>query len=151
MTALTSHSDTTASLLGWLFLELSKDPIRYTKLRATILSNFGTYTNPRDITFSTLKSCSYLKDCINEALRLYPVVPLNGRIANKDTVLPRGGGEDGTEKIFVPKGMTCEYSVYAMQRRKDLWGEDADVFKPERWEGRRVGWEFLPVSFIPCP
>jgi hypothetical protein len=33
-----------------------------------------------------------------------------------------------------------------MQRRKDIWGEDADNFKPERWENRKVGWEYLPVS-----
>lgn len=33
-----------------------------------------------------------------------------------------------------------------MQRRRDIWGEDADNFKPERWENRKVGWEYLPVS-----
>jgi len=33
-----------------------------------------------------------------------------------------------------------------MQRRKDLWGEDADVWKPERWLSRRPGWEYLPFN-----
>lgn len=77
--------DMTASLLGWLFLCLSKDPARYKKLRDVIINDFGTYEQPRDITFSRMKSCQYLQHCNNEALRLYPVVPVNGRFANKDT------------------------------------------------------------------
>lgn len=39
-----------------------------------------------------------------------------------------------------------------MHRRKDLYGEDAEEFKPERWldedgkKGLRVGWEYLPFN-----
>lgn len=33
-----------------------------------------------------------------------------------------------------------------MHRRKDLFGEDADEYKPERWESLRVGWEYLPFN-----
>ena len=33
-----------------------------------------------------------------------------------------------------------QYSVYAMHRRKDFYGEDAEEFKPERWETLRPGW-----------
>ncbi len=32
------------------------------------------------------------------------------------------------------------WSVYTMHRRKDYYGEDADEFKPERWETLRPGW-----------
>lgn len=66
-------------------------------------------------------------------------------MANKDTTLPRGGGKDGKSKVFVKKGAMVEYSVYALHRRADIWGEDVDEFKPERWEGRKGGWEYLPV------
>ncbi|PMD14093.1 cytochrome P450 52A12 [Hyaloscypha hepaticicola] len=138
--------DTTASLLGWLFLCLSKDPKRYQKLRDTIIEQFGTYDHPTSITFEKIKSCQYLQHCNNEALRLYPVVPLNGRFANKDTVLPRGGGKDGKSPIFIPKNTAVDYSVHVMHHRKDIWGEDAEEFNPERFQGRRVGWEFLPFN-----
>lgn len=33
-----------------------------------------------------------------------------------------------------------------MQRRKDLWGADADDFRPERWEHCRPGWDYLPFN-----
>lgn len=33
-----------------------------------------------------------------------------------------------------------------MHRRKDFYGEDADEYKPERWEDLRVGWGYLPFN-----
>ncbi|RDW67901.1 putative cytochrome P450 52A12 [Coleophoma cylindrospora] len=138
--------DTTASLLGWLFKCLARDPIRYHKLRKIILDEFGTYENPREITFARLKNCRYLQHCNNETLRIYPVVPMNGRTANKDTTLPRGGGEDGRSTIFIPKGSSVIYSVYVMHHREDIWGPDVEAFNPERWEDRKVGWEYLPFN-----
>ena len=131
---------------GWLFFCLSRDPSRYKKLRDIIIDEFGTYDHPKNFGFATLKGCQYLQHCNNESLRLFPVVPLNGRYANKDTVLPRGGGLDGKSPIFIPKGTAVDYSVHVMHHRKDIWGADAEEFKPERWQGRKVGWEFLPVS-----
>jgi cytochrome P450 len=51
-----------------------------------------------------------------------------------DTTLPVGGGPDGKSPVFVKAGQSVNYQVYIMQRRKDLYGEDAEEFKPERWE-----------------
>jgi cytochrome P450 len=80
------------------------------------------------------------------ALRTHPVVPSNSRIAIRDTVLPRGGGPDGQEPLFVPKGTMVGYSPYVMHRLKDFYGPDADEYRPERWETLRVGWEYLPFN-----
>ena len=66
-------------------------------------------------------------------------VPINGRVAVKDTVLPLGGGPDGKSLIFIKAGTQVNYQVYSMHRRKDLYGKDADEFKPERWESMRQG------------
>ncbi|KZF26941.1 cytochrome P450 [Xylona heveae TC161] len=138
--------DTTASHLGWVFHSLAHNPECYKKLRDSIVADFGTCDRPKEITFSKLKDCKYLRYVNDESLRLYPVVPINGRCANKDTTLPRGGGKDGNSPVFVPKGSMVDYSVHVMHRRKDIWGPDADEFKPERWEGRKVGWEYLPFN-----
>jgi hypothetical protein len=138
--------DTTASLLSFAFILLAQHPDVFQKLRAIVLDTFGTYSSPRNLTFANLKSCNYLQYILNETLRLYPVVPLNARRALKDTTLPTGGGPEGTSPIYVRKGTQIEYSVYTMHRRKDLWGKDADEFRPDRWDGRKVGWEYLPFN-----
>lgn len=59
-----------------------------------------------------------------------------------------GGGEDGNSPVFVPKGTIVNYSIYAMHRRKDFYGPDADVFRPERWEDGQLQprWEYLPFN-----
>ena len=138
--------DTTAGLLGWLFHVLARHPETYSKLRNLILEDFGSYDHPKEITLTRLRDCHYLRYCLNETLRLYPPVPANTRQAVKDTTLPRGGGPDGMGKVFVRKDQQVNYTVYALHRRKDLWGSDADEFKPERWIGRKFGWEYLPFN-----
>lgn len=104
--------DTTASLLGYLFVLLAKHPEIFNKLRNKIVEDFGTYEEPKPITFLGLKNCQYLQWCLNETLRIYPVVPLNGRQAYRDTTLPIGGGPDGKSPVFIPAGREVMYSVY---------------------------------------
>lgn len=144
---LTAARDTTAALLSWMFLMLAKHPSIVKNLRAAILEDFGTEDAPKnDISFMTLKKCRYLQWVMYETLRVYPPGPLNSRVAARDTTLPTGGGPDGKSPIAVRKGQTINVCVYAMQRRLDLWGDDAMEFKPERWETRKKDWTFLPFS-----
>ncbi|EUC26959.1 hypothetical protein COCCADRAFT_112912 [Bipolaris zeicola 26-R-13] len=141
LNVLVAGRDTTASLLSNMFFHLARRPDIWNKLKEEIGTLQGKIP-----TYSALRDLKYLKYCINEALRLYPVVPINGRKAYVDTLLPVGGGADQKSPIFVPKGTLVTYSVYVMQRRKDIFGEDADEFKPERWETIRPGWAYLPFN-----
>lgn len=141
--------DTTAATLSWLVFELGKKPEIFSKLRKAVISHFGTTTE--NISFESLKQCEYLRYVLNEVLRLHPVVPINLRVALKDTTLPRGGGPDGNEPIFVPKGQKINYAVYWTHRDVEYWGADAEEFKPERWDTSSPGplgkgWEFLPFN-----
>lgn len=141
--------DTTASLLTNVWFVISKRPDIWNKLQAEIASLDGVQP-----TFEQLKELKYLKALLNESLRLHPVVPANSREATEDTTLPVGGGPNGASPIFVKKGTLVAWSVYAMHRRKDFYGEDAEEFKPERWlddpvtgkKGLRPGWEYLPFN-----
>ena len=36
-----------------------------------------------------------------------------------------------------------------MHSDPDLWGPDADSFNPERWEGRKLGFNYLPFNAGP--
>ena len=145
--------DTTASLLSDVWFILARRPDVWQKLRTEVDALGG-----QPPTYQQIKDMKYLRAVLNEskhsfspfarnklrignsALRLYPVVPGNGREAVVDTVLPLGGGKDGKSPILIPKGQIVQYSVYAMHRRKDLYGDDAEEFKPERWETYRPGW-----------
>ncbi|KAK6814149.1 hypothetical protein RU639_010061 [Aspergillus parasiticus] len=138
--------DTTAGLLGWTFYLLSRHVDVYEKLRAVVIETFGEFSHNTSITFESLKSCSYLQHVLSEVLRLHPPVPENGRRAVRNTTLPRGGGADGTSPIYIRAGEEVAYNVHVMHRRKDLWGEDAEEFRPERWTGHKPGWEFLPFN-----
>jgi len=33
------------------------------------------------------------------------------------------------------------FPSYVIHRRHDIWGEDADEFRPDRWINRKLGWE----------
>ena len=81
------------------------------------------------------------------------MAPTDTRIAYKDTVLPTGGGPDGSAPILVSAGQTVASSSYALHRNSEYWGSDAEAFRPERWETCRVGWHYQPFGGGPrmCP
>ncbi|WEW59052.1 hypothetical protein PRK78_004520 [Emydomyces testavorans] len=133
--------DTTASLLASLWNALSKRPDVWSKLLKEVDELGG-----KKPSFEELKDMKYLRYCVNETLRLYPVVAVNNRIAVRDTFIPVGGGPDGKSPVFMSKGTFLSYSVYSMHRREDIYGPDAAEFKPERWENLRPGWEYLPFN-----
>jgi cytochrome P450 len=142
LNVLLAGRDTTASLLSNMWFMLSKQPEIFAKLRREVEETL----NGELPTYEQLRSMKYLKYCMNESLRLHPVVPSNSRIALADSILPLGGGPDGQSPVFVPKDTIVVYTTYSMHRRKDFYGDDAEEFKPERWESLRPGWEYLPFN-----
>ncbi|KAI7971919.1 hypothetical protein EIK77_007518 [Talaromyces pinophilus] len=146
---LAAGRDSTASLMGFVFYHMIRNPRVFEKLLRIVRETFGPADDdaPKRITFETLRSCKYLQNVMNEALRMNSVVPFNSKCAVRDTMLPTGGGADGTKPIYIRKGTEIAYSTYVLHRRKDLWGEDADQFRPERWEEKRpANWHFQPFS-----
>lgn len=144
---------TTAALMSFCLYQLARNPDVWCKLRSEIQSHFGSddEDNSRieSITFETLKKCEYLRAVINETLRLHPSAPNNYRVAQKDTTLPRGGGDDELSPLFVPKGNIVIYSVMAMHHNSKIYGKDCDEFNPERWfteEAKHWGWGYLPFN-----
>lgn len=125
--------DTTTSVLSYLFFELSRRPDIVSLIQQEI-GDLGA----ADPSWEQLKNLRYLNWTVREALRLNPPVPGNARSAVRDTKLPTGGGPDGKSPIFVPKGTQCRYKPWCMQRRTDIYGSDADEFRPERWENLKV-------------
>lgn len=137
--------DSSAATLGWLFMLLGRHRGVFDRLRGVVLDTFGTEAS--SVTYQSLKTCGYLQHCLQETMRLFPPIPVNAsRNAVRDTTLPRGGGPDGQSLVFVPKGTAIDFVTFRTHRDPTLWGDDAEAFRPERFEGRRVGWEFYPFN-----
>ncbi|EEU46759.1 uncharacterized protein NECHADRAFT_36424 [Fusarium vanettenii 77-13-4] len=139
---LLASRDTTSSLLSNLFFVLSKNPDIFAKLRQEVLHISG----QEPPTAHQLKEMTYMKWCVNESLRLHPVIPTNARVAVRDTTIPRGGGADGQSPLLVPRGTAMFYNVYAMHRSEAVFGPCAEEFIPERWRDLRPGWGYLPFN-----
>ncbi len=164
--------DTTAATLSWALYELGRRPTVVGRLRAEIAAQLGPGPGPgaRHPTYRDLKDMRYLQNVMSETLRLYPAVPFNVRLALRDTVLPRGGGPDGSLPVPVLKDTPIGYSTIAMQRRADFYpppsslpsasssSEKAasapaveptpggpDDFDPDRW----YHWQPKPWQYIP--
>ncbi|KAH9219897.1 cytochrome P450 [Leptodontidium sp. 2 PMI_412] len=125
------------------------------KLKDEVRRVVGVGSDARTPDRKDIKKMQYLSYILSEVLRLYPSVPINSREATKTTVLPTGGGPDGNSPIFVKKGTGVGYAVYAMHRRKELYGNDAEMFRPERWDPeedsnsinlKNIGWGYLPFN-----
>ncbi|KAK4701235.1 hypothetical protein P7C70_g5000, partial [Phenoliferia sp. Uapishka_3] len=141
--------DTTMSALTFSTYSLARDPVITAKLRAEILSVVGKDGIP---TYEEARGMKYLRAFINEVLRMFPPVPFNIRAAIADDVVEdsdgrrhfvAGGTRVSNEELgFIPLEteftfQQLSYSLYNMQRRIDLWGEDALTFDPDRWLDER--------------
>ncbi|KIK16467.1 hypothetical protein PISMIDRAFT_15794 [Pisolithus microcarpus 441] len=136
--------DTTASTLTFIIYMLSQHPDVLKRLRAEVLSKVGSSRRP---TYDDVREMRYMRAVINETLRLYAPVPFNVRTSTEAVVLP---GVNGGPPIYIPPNTHVPYSVFLMQRRKDLWGPDADIFDPDRFIDERL--EYLtsnPFIFVP--
>lgn len=120
-------------------------PKSWARLRTEVLDLLGPHGTP---TYETLKDMKYLKNIINEVLRLHPAVPINMRQALEDTVIP---GAPGQPDVVLLKGDTVTINTIGMQARKDLYPPisknfpDITVFSPERWEH----WTPTPWTYTP--
>ena len=63
---------------------------------------------------------------IHEGLRINP--PFTGLVMKQ--VPPEGDTIDG---VFVPGGTRIAHNTLAIQRNKDIFGDDVQVFRPDRW------------------
>ncbi|KAI0203136.1 cytochrome P450 [Astrocystis sublimbata] len=146
LNVLLAGRDTTACCLSWTFRLLVRHPYCLQRLRSEVKSIMQDSTNA---TREQIRNMPFLACVVKESLRLYPPVPLNNREAIRSTVLPTGGDPDGDSPILVRKGELVVFSQYVNSRRKNLYGLDADDFRPERWETgelTNIGWAFFPFN-----
>ena len=127
MTFLAAGHETTASSMTWALLALCQHPEMQARLRAEIRANLPSIEDgSKPMSAEIMDRLPYLHAVCNEVLRVHSPVPLTRREAAKDTTIL---GQ------FVPKGTDIILAPAAVNTSKELWGEDALEFNPERWMG----------------
>ena len=141
--------DTTSIAVANALFHLARNPHVWKELRTTALS-----LGSRPLTFEVLKSLIPFKYVIFGTLRLQGPSGRVLRTALRDTILlVGGGGLNGRFPLFVEKGVIMALNLWTLHHDKEIWGNDANEFNPQRWIDRRPMWEFVPFLGGPhiCP
>lgn len=139
--AMMAATETTASLVSHVIRNLASSPRIAAQVRAEVLA-----AGDKPLDFDQLPQLKSLQHVITETLRLYPVFPQNNRVALKDTILPAGGGSDGTAPVFAPAGTLFDTCFATLHRDPSIWGPNANDFCPSRWEN---SYSPPPFTFMP--
>ncbi|KAJ7962248.1 putative Cytochrome P450 [Quillaja saponaria] len=139
--------DTSAGTLSWFFYMLCKKPLVQEKVAQEVKDVTGSQQTEANIdefvarlTDAALEQMHYLHAALTETLRLYPAVPVDGRVAEADDILPDG--------YRLKKGDGVYYISYAMGRMTYIWGDDAEEFQPERWLDNGIFQPESPFKFV---
>ncbi|KAH8683619.1 cytochrome P450 [Ilyonectria robusta] len=126
MNNLLAGSDTTAISLRAVFYYIIQDKRVYQTLQREIDEAHKLGKLSPVITYAESLQLEYLQLCMKEALRMHPGVsyPL-------ERVVPQGGTNlCGTH---LPAGTVVGVNAAVIHRNRDIFGDDADQFRPERW------------------
>ncbi|SMQ51982.1 unnamed protein product [Zymoseptoria tritici ST99CH_3D7] len=120
---LIAGSDTTATAISTVFLNVLTSPPIYQKLMREIDE---TCIPGLAIGDAKARTMIYLQACIKESLRIAP--PVSGVFPK---LVPPGG--ETIDGYFVPEGTKIGWSSKAVTQNPELYGPDASCFRPERW------------------
>ncbi|TCD66398.1 cytochrome P450-dit2 [Steccherinum ochraceum] len=128
--------DTTTGVLSRLLHMLASRPDLQERLRSEILSSDATFGE--DCSLELFAELPLLDAVYRETARMFPSAVTLNRQVSEETVLPLWHPVVDTRgqtmhQIALEKGTTVIMGLYSYNRRKDIWGEDADQWKPERW------------------
>ncbi|KAJ8065336.1 hypothetical protein OCU04_006024 [Sclerotinia nivalis] len=131
--------DSAAVLTSNAIFLLPRHPDEWNKAREEVLG-----IGEEKLTFEKLKSMKCLQHIVSETLRIFSPVVRSWKTCLKPTILPHGGGPQGTSPFLLEAGDQVDMAFGSMHIDPDIWGTDALEFKPDRWEGRKVDWGYIP-------
>ncbi|RXG73254.1 cytochrome P450 27C1, partial [Armadillidium vulgare] len=129
--------DTTSHTLGFTLYLLARNKEKQKKLQEELDMVLG--DGKEILNEKQLGSLTYLKACVKESLRLFPLLPAHVRILQEDAVL--GGYK-------IPKGhVVCCSSLTSGIDEKNF--QQSNEFIPERWMRDRPLGQIHPFASIP--
>ncbi|KAI6089631.1 cytochrome P450-like protein [Hypoxylon rubiginosum] len=123
-------SEPAAVSLSGVFASLLRHPACMEKLMAELddKSRAGHFHDNRQglVTWTESQDLPYLDACINEAFRVHPAPGLPF-----ERVVPEGGVDICGE--FIKGGTIVGCNAWVIHRRTEVFGDDVEVYRPERW------------------
>lgn len=144
LTQLIAGSDTTSNSSCALLNYLVCNPRVFAKLQAELDQAIPSGVDVP--THDMVRDLPYLNNVIEETLRHHCTSGIG---------LPRQVPPDSTGVTilghFFPAGTVLSVPTYTLHHSKDIWGDDVEEFKPERWENitPRQKLAFIPFSYGP--
>lgn len=146
MTQLIAGSDTTSNSSCALLYHVARTPGVLPKLQAELDAAIPEGVDAP--TYDMVRNLPYLEAVINETLRHHST----SGIGLPREVPPDSRGVDILGHHF-PAGTVLSVPTYTIHHSTEIWGPDADTFRPERWdEGQvtpRMRNAFIPFSSGP--
>jgi len=128
--------DTTSAAGAWTLLALLRTLGEWHRVRADIHRTLGNDGRAPDA--DDLRDLPYVAATVNEALRLWPPGSLSGRRSTEEFTFAG---------YPIPAGSNIVFSPYVTQRMPEVWGSDADQFRPARWlESDPPAFGFIPFG-----
>ncbi|GAA5925029.1 hypothetical protein JCM1841_004053 [Sporobolomyces salmonicolor] len=134
--------DTISNTLSWILWALACHPEKQDRLREEIRkARIKALSEGRkELDSEELSSLEYLDACTREVLRLEPALATTPRVSLKDDLIPLSATVPSAtdpsctlSHVRVKKGQVIYLGIYAANRNKTVFGDDADSFRPERW------------------
>jgi cytochrome P450 len=129
-------SETTAISLSAVFYFLLKNPRALERLVREIddAAREGRFSDYETglVTWHESQTLPYLDCCVKEAFRLHPAPGLP-----MERIVPKGGLEIAGRRIEGGTIVGC--SAWVLHRDERIFGEDVEVYRPERWEVQGEG------------
>ncbi|KAI1488187.1 cytochrome P450 [Biscogniauxia mediterranea] len=123
-------SETTAISLSAVLYYLLRHPTQLARLRAELdgAARRGVFADRKTglVTWAESQRLPYLDACVKEAFRLHPAAGLP-----LERVVPGAGADVAGQ--FVRGGTIVGCSAWIIHRRPEIWGDDVEAFRPERW------------------
>ncbi|KAF8658088.1 hypothetical protein HU200_059554 [Digitaria exilis] len=130
--------DTSSTTLNWAMTELIRSPAAMAKAQAEVREALKGKTS---VTEEDIAGLSYLKLVFKETLRLHPTSPL---------LIPRRCRETCQVMGYdIPKGTAVFVNVWAIGRDPMYWDDDAEEFRPERFETNGIDFRGTNFEFLP--
>jgi cytochrome P450 len=139
MSTISGASDTTATAMTAIMFHLLKNPETLARLQQELETSNLSRPIP---TFAQVGRLPYLHATIREGMRLFPALshPL-------ERLVPAGGVE--LCGVFLPRGTSVGCLQLALHLNPKAFGEDAAVFRPERWlEARPEALRVMEASHL---